>query len=207
MKYVQEQIIEAITTGVRFLSLDQITRFWYGGDSDEAHQVIGELEERQLVVIESHLVHPEFEVIDPEFVWSPGDPEPDFSPVAYRLRKRFGEQKVMLDLVFPEKLACERYGGTRLRPRVSEVSHDLHLGAVYLAMRETVRNDSEVHWVSGDSLRADGKTHQFQGAVPDAVLADSAGAVTTIIEGGGRYSKGKLESLHRVYCSTAYQIW
>ena len=201
-------IIESLTTCVRFLSVHQIARAWFGGDSLLADQIVSELSDSRLVSAESHLVHPELAVKEPLFRWSAeSEGTPDFAPVAYRLRKRWTEQKEMTELVFPEQPACERYGGVRVRPRLSELSHDLHIGSIYLSVKNQFNSDSGLRWVSGDMLRSDRKTSQFGGNVPDAVIVNAAGGIQRIIEGGGSYRADKLRSLHEAYCDMAYEIW
>ncbi|QEG35834.1 hypothetical protein [Bythopirellula goksoeyrii] len=202
-----EQLIESLTRDVRFLSVSQIAHQWYSGEEGIAHEMIRKLEEAQLVVRESHLLHPELEIKGPEFTWSPGDPEPDLGPVAYRLRKRWCLQKQMMDLIFPTKGACEHFGGVRVRPRASEFSHDLHLAGVYLFLHNHVIPGSDLHWVSGDMLRSDGSTGDYGGHVPDAVLVNAQGQLHSIVEGGGSYARTKLAAIHREYRERAYQIW
>lgn len=202
-----EALVATLTSAVRFLSVSQIAKLWCDGNQAVATEYIQELEQQGLVVLESHLVHPEFEVTRPEFVWSPGDPEPQFMPIAYRLRKRWSHQKQMKQLVFPGRAACEKYGGTRVRPRKNEISHDLHLGSVFGFMVGQLGKDTLQRWVSGDLLRSQGRTAEFSGNVPDAVLVDSQNSVETIIEGGGSYPRAKLEMLHREFSHLPYLLF
>ena len=205
-----EQIIEAITTAVRFLSIEQIARFWFAGSREDANEVLTELQQEQLVSIESHLVHPEIDLLQPQFRWMPSAElgrVPDFSAVAYRLREQWKQQKEMAELVFADPEACRRYGGASVRPRLSEFSHDLRLASVYL-MKKPELARTGCHWISGDLLRANDQTAPFGGNIPDAAVINRGGEIEQLIEiGGSGYHREKLGSIHRSYARYSYEIW
>lgn len=198
-------LIEALTTAVRCFSIDQVCCHWPYSDRHTMKAAVDMLKDRAIITIESHLIHPPPESSGPEFVWMPGDEEPDFSGVAYRLRSRWSRQKRMTPLAFPTRVACEQFGGTRVRPRASELSHDVHFAEVYLQWMRI--RDKVTHWKSGDLLRLLEPVAQFGSNIPDAVILNANGQIEKIVEGGGRYARGKLELLHETYRGYAYELW
>lgn len=204
---MDDTFIEAITYGVRFLSTEQISRTWCDKDRTRTIEFLTPLINQGFVSIETHLIHPELPILAPEFNWKPGSVEPCFRSVAYRLRSRWKQPKEEIELVFPTEHACQHFGGQRVRPRPCELSHDLHFAGVYLWWKENQAPLSDLTWVSGDSLRSTGRSSEFGESLPDAVLVDATDRTRTIMEGGGRYHRRKLESMHAEYQHLPYHVW
>lgn len=199
---VQQTILESLTHAVRLMSIQQISSLT-DVDGDSALYQVDELEQAGLVSVETHLVGKVDQAGEPLIAWAPGKPSPDFRPAAYRLRSRWREQ-IEMQLVLPTRKACRLFGGTQVRPREAEWTHDLWMGEVYLAHRRRPSAD----WRSGDALRAEGRMGLFAGKVPDACLVSGSGEILRVIEGGGRgYNRQKLQSLHAGYSDFAYEIW
>ena len=201
-----DEVLLALTHQVRFLTAQQIARAWTGGDAERALALIDALVDRQLAKVESRLVHPEFEDLAPQLTWRPGKPVPDFRPVAYRLRSRWKAPKEEMPLVFATDDACGRYGGTNVPPRSSEVSHDLHMGSLFVEWLGGTLFDGKGLWRSGDWLRSHRLTGEFREHVPDAALLDGCGNITHLVEGGGSYSVVKLACIHQAYQPYPYSI-
>lgn len=200
-----DAVAEVLTHHVRLLSVEQIDAL-LGISGVETETLVTDLVNRGLAVIELRFVtRPE--VTSPVLSWRPGEPTPDCKRAAAQLRGRSNADRETR-LVFPTALACKRYGGTRVRPRASELNHDLRLSEVFMRHQAAASSDGSLDWVSGDSLRSEQDARRFGGATPDACLTDRDGAVERIVEVGGEgYGKGKLEAMHQQYSGYAYEIW
>jgi len=202
----QNPVIDALTQRVRVLTLDQIARLLQI-EFDEAESLVQQLEHARWVSVEPHLVSKIGDAEKPLVAWKPGDSPPEFSAVAYRLRRRWSEVQET-QVVLPTAEACKRYGGTRIRPRRAEWTHDLWMSSVYLAYQRQLAGQTALVWISGDMLRSDGQAYQFGGRVPDACLCDSQGTIRRIVEGGGEgYSRSKLTGMHQEFSPYPYEIW
>jgi hypothetical protein len=84
-------------------------------------------------------------------------------------------------------------------PRRTEVSHDLHVTAIYLKLAREAP-DLARKWIHEDALRATREAGQL---IPDAMIGDTA------IEFGGRYRADKLRAIHRGHAIAGrpYEIW
>lgn len=195
----QDKVVDALTHRVRLLSVDQVSRLIDGNDG---HALLTELEVNGWITRETAFVSVPGIPDGPLFVWNEGDSAPDFSLIAYELRRRRSEPEE-IEVVYPTAEACKRFGGTRVRPRLSEVTHDLLMAEAFLLSRGVVGE-----WRSGDLIRSDGDTNLFGGAVPDAAVF-VGDCVRVIVEGGGSgYGKSKLNAMHSNYSKVApYQLW
>ena len=203
VRSLTEEVLDALTLRVRVLSFGQVSRL-LGVDALETERVALDLVDAGLLSLEPHIVSELREAEKPLLSWVPDGTTPDFGPVAYALRKRWGT-RVEERLLLPTAEACRRFGGTRVRPRASEWTHDLWMSEVYLRHRALGADDE---WVSGDTLRSDGEAYLFAGRVPDACLRDSVGEITRVIEGGGEgYGRTKIQAMHGDYATYPYEIW
>ena len=193
-----QQILNTLVLRVRVLSLAQVARTWWTETATgiaRARRRLQDLERQGLVRLAMLSARPQLGLTDPLAVWQHELPQPDFGTVAHRLRerwKRAGSAR-RTECVLPE-------GGVGRVPRVSETTHDLHLAAVYLLMRQECPARART-WTFESEL-----AHRNE-KVPDAIVRD--GRVTTAIELGGQYSREKLEQFH-VYCrrrGMGYEIW
>ena len=177
--------------------MDQTSRL-IGTDADAA---IAALESKGLITRATHVVSVPDIPDGPVFAWD-GDGEPDFGLLAYELRNRQSEPEEV-EVLYPTADACKRYGGTRVRPRSAEVTHDLLMVEAFLLSRGGVGE-----WRSGDQIRCDGDAVLFGGSIPDAAVFDGD-QVHLIVEGTGTgYGRSKLNRLHTAYSSVApYQLW
>lgn len=205
LDFQHETLLSVLTQNVRLLSCEQVTRL-LGIGENESLQIVHELEQAELIAVETHLVAVSAQAAEPLCSWVPGENTPDFRAIAYRLRKRWENPREMR-VVLPASRACKQFGGTMVRPRsAGELDHDLWVSDVYLWHRE--RLPVETAWISGDKLRSDREADQFCGNVPDACLRDSSGEIKKIIEAGGKgYGREKLVRLHESYSFYPYEIW
>jgi len=202
-------ILTALTRKVRLLTIAQIARTWWEGSADperNAKRRITELERSGLVRTISISAHPELPLPCPEFVWKPGEPEPEFAPLSYRLQSRWVLPAGVVLAVVGTKLSANLLGGkiTRL-PREDEQNHDVHLGALYLRFLKLFPAQAEA-WLSEELIRRTRPDRRGE-KLPDALV--EMNGRKHVVEFGGAYSKDKLKRFHG-FCRWkrySYEIW
>lgn len=205
-----EDILATLTRRVRVLSVDQAARTWWAGSrhaKTNARRRLGQLAEAGWLDCFREFVQPEVSLSEPLVRWRPGEPQPDFGPIAYALSLRWRERGSLQWFAAATEAAARRFGGYGgRRPRRSELTHDLHLSAVYLQLRQRAP-DRAAKWISEAEL-ADRLPRGSGEKLPDAVIEE--GDARTVVElGGSSYDAGKLEAFH-AYCEAAimaYEIW
>jgi hypothetical protein len=202
------EILETLTLKVRLLSVRQLARTWWGSSRNSeanARTRIRQLEETGFVSRFVMMAHPELPLTSPVASWEPGQEEPDFGAISYRLQSRWRLPLVSTPAVIATEGTGNRFGGKGGRvPRPSERSHDLHMSTIFLFYRDT-RPDLIPFWVSEETLRAE--KHGDPGKLPDALIRN--GTECRVVECAGAYSKIKLMSFHE-YCrgeSFPYELW
>lgn len=202
------EILAALVHRLRVFSTKQIDRTWWpsvehGGKA--ALKRLHELERSGWVHVFSVLARPELPLEQPVAVWEPGDQPPSFGHVSYQLKSRWKEPARLTRCVIASQTAGRHLGGVGgRRPREKEQTHDIHVAAVFLALRSRFP-EAVQYWVSeAKLLRSRGERKE---KLPDALLDCPWGQ--RVIEFGGAYSKAKLEGFHE-YCSEnalPYEIW
>jgi hypothetical protein len=135
-----------------------------------------------------------------------GDSPPDFSSIAWQLRKRWLQApRIPARILWATGAATRLVGGVGGRIRQPlQVQHDLGVAEIWA--RRPI--ESDLKWISEDIFRRwfvrDARTK-----VPDALLVDaSANKVKRVLEYGGQYSRKRLEDFHRYWSGRApYEIW
>ena len=199
-------ILDVLVRRVRALSLDQVARTWWSGGgnpSGGAAARLRDLADAGLVDTFSMTAHPELPLHEPAAVWQPGQAVPDFGQVARVLARRWDQPVAATRCVVATEAAGARFGGSGGRyPSEDELTHDLHLAAVYLRMRAELPTRAALWTAEADLPKGQGVK------VPDAVVRD--GLERTAIEFvGSSYSAAKLERFHR-YCRAVglgYELW
>lgn len=201
-------ILAVLTQKVRVLSVAQVARTWWRtATRSEAGALrrLKELEGEGLASVFQVLARPELELASPVLVWSPGEPAPDFASLAYQLRARWREPLKSTAVAMATERAGHWLGGAGgRRPRASETSHDLSLGALYLKFRSERPADART-WTSEALLynRESGSGERL----PDAMVGTRRRR--RVVELGGSYTAEHLHSLHG-YCvakSLPYEVW
>ncbi len=184
-----------LTTRVRVLSLDQIGRTWGRAHADpkgRARRLVERLARRGIAEPILLMARPEIVPSVPLATWQPGLPQPDMGAVAWKLQSRRRSQPA-------SRTPCV-VATSRRPPRQTEVTHDLHLAAVFLLMSEELPTRAS-SWIFEDDLDLSGEKQ------PDAVVVD--GETRTVIECGGEYGRGRLEDDHVFFAGLGfgYEIW
>lgn len=132
------RILDTLTARVRLLSLSQIARVFWSGVRDPrvaARKRLAVLERTGFLERLNVLARPELPLPAPVAKWAPGEAPPNFGAVAYQVQARWEQAPTPTTVVVATARAghwCGGQGGRR--PRTSEITHDLHLAAVYLRL-------------------------------------------------------------------------
>jgi hypothetical protein len=190
-----EAIVDVLSRRVRVLSIEQVARTWCpesGKPCQRARNLVAALSRRGLVTSVTLLARPEITPTEPLAIWQPGLSEPDFGAVAWKLQSRRRRQAAVTT---PCVIAA-----SKRPPRETEVTHDLHLAAVFLLMCQELPTRA-ASWTFEDDLADSGQR------LPDALVTD--GKSKTVIECGGEYGRERLEDDHRFFARKGYgyEIW
>jgi hypothetical protein len=152
------------------------------------------------------LAHPELPLPAPVFTWQPGDPDPHYGQLAYRLASRWTEPHRPLQAVIATPAAAAYFGGHGgKRPKRVEENHDVHLAAVYLRLRSEAPEIAST-WKAESAIRRTRPDAPGE-KLPDATVIENG--IAKVIDFGGSYSAEKLAGFHRwaVHRERAYELW
>lgn len=203
-------ILLALTHKVRLLSLPQIARTWW--NETEAGLTNTRKRLNLLAAGPTPLVrklqvnaHPELDLVEPLFIWSPGEPDPHFGALSYRLKSRWKDAPKPTTVFIATQSAVRQFGGWggKLK-RPLQVTHDLHLSQIYLLYLKQRPLEVE-HWVSEEHLAPE-RRHQ---KLPDAELRTPQGHTTRVIEFAGAYDAQHVKRVHEdcLKRSLPYELW
>jgi DNA-binding Lrp family transcriptional regulator len=207
--YRGDQLSFCLTKKCRCLTISQCARL-LGVSEAEVKRKVKKLEAKGFAKSYQMMIHPEISLSGPVLDWALGQEGlPDFGALSWALKSRWKMPPKQMQIVTATKEAKKFIGGCcgGRKPRVREVSHDIHVSSVYLWYRE---RDAECDrlWESEDTFMSWGCLETAR--VPDAIYFADSGFVEdgTIIDFGGSYSKQKLEAMHDEYSRICrYQIW
>ena len=204
-------ILLALTSKVRFFTLEQVARTWWPSSNSgrSAAQATmtklvtsGYLAERKLPA------HPELLLRTPVHEWAPGDGPPNFGALAYRLQARWTESLTTITLYHATQKTASRFGGFGGRLKFPlQATHDLHVSQIYLTCLDS-NPDVTQNWVSEEVLSTTLRPKRGD-KLPDAALIDPDGRMRLVVEFGGSYDRKRVEKLHR-YCErqeVPYHLW
>ncbi len=201
-----EELLSTLSLKIHLASLEQIASAWWAeatAPDRQARERLRKLEADDWLLRKRVNIHPLLGLVSPVVRWSPLDAAPDFGAVAYQLQKRWTEKLELITVYIASRKTANHFGGFggKFKHR-NQLTHDLHLADVYFSM--VYRDRSLATKWSGEEERfSDGEK------LPDAVLLDSKGRVTEVIEFGGRYDRRRVEAFHH-YCEVRrfpYQLW
>lgn len=201
-----EAILETLTQRVRVLSVPQVARTWWPQSRAPERGAVARLRQLEAfghVELFSLRAHPEIHLRRPLTAWQVGLPPPDFRRLASALQKRFLRPDVeTLCIIATTEAGLAHAGSGGRPPRDSEVTHDIHLAAVYLQMHNELPARART-WIAEAGL----PKGRFVN-VPDAVVRD--GIYSTAIElGGASYDHRRLAEFHQ-HCAEGglgYELW
>lgn len=203
-----EAILDALTRRVRVFSVFQVARHWWPGQRHGTESALARLtvlESAGLLKEVTEWAHPELNLVIPILSWKPADGVPNLGQVSYRLKSRWTEAPTPVRGFIATRSAGAIFAGSGGRqPRPSEMTHDLHLAAIFLRILSESPRIAQ-SWVSEAAQHAAGAGRNER--LPDALIKTRLG--TRVLEFGGAYSKRKLAEFH-AYCSERslpYEIW
>ena len=143
----------------------------------------------------------------PVLSWRPGDPDPEFGAVAYRLQARWTEPPKDTAMVIATLQAAKRMAGHGgRRPRPAETTHDIHLAQIYLRLLQA--NDKRARlWVSEAARAGRGGRRGRSAKLPDVLIGRPGKFLA--LEFGGEYDKARLREFH-AHCQQLelpYEVW
>ena len=203
-----KELIEALTLRVHLMTLDQAVENWWPPTSrakTTAQSRFRKLESAGWLTRKRVNIHPMLPLKKPVVVWSPGDAEEDFGPVAYRLQKRWTQSLKLTTVLLASRKAANHFGGFggKFKHR-TQLTHDVHLAEVYLRY---LRADGSIakRWQGEEIAEKDDPADKL----PDATIVDVDGVANLIVEFGGSYDRRRVEKFHR-FCerkSLPYELW
>lgn len=204
------EILAALCTKVRLFTLNQIAKAWWSHVADPnalARRRLGKLAEVELVKEHLVLAAPLPPMKEPIIRWRPGDPDPDTGPAAWKLQSRWRSGALPTTVFTSTPKSARLFGGKRGKKLKSnlQVTHDLGVSGMYLQLLQTDRSAAQ-RWIGEDILAP----YRFRQKLPDAVLAERAGATPQLVlEFGGSYDKTRVQSFHDDCAkrSLPYELW
>ena len=190
-------VVQLLTQHVRVLGAHQLS----GLNLRQASRLLKRLHALRMLSVRTVIVPPELPLAGPLFSWEPGTAPPTFDRLAWQLASRWRGKPHRMLIAYATAETCYAVGSSFAgrAPRRTEVSHDLHVTAIYLKL---VRENPERArlWIHEDAIRAPSEVGQL---IPDAMVGDTA------IEFGGRYRAEKLRAIHRGHAiaGRSYELW
>ncbi len=201
------EILDALTGHARLITDDQAGHTWYASTEQPrkfALQEFRRLERKGLVAVQTLSARREIALAGPLVRWTPGQgqPEPHWGKITYAIQKRWKCVPVRAVNIATATSKAQELTGGLLKPRKAirpaEVTHDIHVTAIWLTLRREAPELAE-RFVPEDALpRGDWQQ-------PDAILRTDTGDVA--IEFGGVYSSSRLQSFHKHFRHMPYEIW
>lgn len=200
-------LVETLTRRVRLAAVSQIAKLWWSDASGSATARSRLRRLQSAGLIERHWinVHPLLPVTRPLVAWKPGDDDPDAEQIAARIKHRWCEPTVPIEVCVATAAAANMFGSTaRGIPSWEHRDHDLRLTSVYVHFRELQPRLVQL-WVGEHALPKAG----YRLKDPDAFLIDLQGDVVRVIESAGRYCATQVAAFHE-HCSDhdlPYELW
>lgn len=202
-----QEILRTLSSRVRVLSTDQVSRGWWSETRwglCRAKECLWGLASSQFLVMQSVLSRRIVKLPRPLTRWSCGDATPPFLQLAKILHKRAKAAPVTTTVVWATP-KCIALFGTGRRPtlKITQMTHDLQVSEVFLGLTE---NGLPVEqWLGEDHL----PTSWPASVRPDALLVDDDAKPIRAIEYGGDYSAKRLSALHDGFASIEldYELW
>lgn len=200
-------LLSVLVRQVRILSMAQIASCWWprAQKSRTCAQRLKRLSNEGYIRQLQVMSHPPVELDTWVIKWKTGKTEPDFHAASYSMKKRWSLPPETVTVIVATNRTRTLFGDRgEYSPRPSEITHDLHLSAVFLKMRKQ-RPALAKSW-TGETILARQRSSPNE-KIPDALVRK--GREKTVIDFGGSYSAARLRQLHD-YCSErsyAYEVW
>lgn len=150
------------------------------------------------------LVHPILSLDKPLVSWAPGEATPDFDAVAWQAARRWTAPPCPTCIYWVSERSAQVAGRVPPRPKLFQVSHDLHVTELCLRFLESSALPGW-RWLSEDQVP---KPKRRGYRVPDAQLVGPGGECVAV-EFLGSYTAGRIRSFHEDCAARRlrYQGW
>jgi hypothetical protein len=205
---LDREIISTLSQRIRVTNIFQLSRTWWedtANGREGAQRRMSRLIQAGYIEAFNLRVHPELPLEGPVWSWKPGEPTPAFGVLSYRLRSRWTEPHRLTTVYAASEKGARLYAGCGGRlSHPLQVTHDLHVSAVYLQLLK--HSTEEAHgWVSENVLAPLRRRQKL----PDAEIHDPEGRVLKVIEFGGSYAPERVRLVHQD-CErrqVPYELW
>lgn len=204
-----KDILRTLAKKVRMMTADQVAQGWWKPSTvaiDVATRRLRALKAYRLLDDVRLPAHPMLDLSLPLLTWKPGQSDPDYYAISYRLTSRWPTEYLPTTVYMASDRAVRMFGlsGAQRIQHPDQATHDLHLSAVYLRLLQDQPVLAQA-WVGEDEFAAEREGQKL----PDAVAKDAAGNVVLVIEFGGKYDPERFKAFHED-CrkrGTPYQLW
>lgn len=205
----EREIVTALSAKIRMLSFEDIVKTWWPPSKSattNARRRLSELVDDRILARERTFARPRLPLSEPVFRWKPGQDAPAFGELSWKLKSRWTEDPREITVYLATRRAAAIFGGTadgRIK-NPSQTTHDIHLGALYLKIRQEAPRLA-AGWV-GEGVLAPTRERQ---KLPDAILHDREGRPRLVMEFGGAYPAFRLEAFHEdcAQRQLPYELW
>lgn len=199
-------LLEALALRVRLIGQRQLADVFWQGHIANARRRMSQLAGIGMVTRCVVNAQPLPDLSEPVVRWQPGQPQPAPDRVAFQLQSRWKYRALRPMVVyFPTEKTVNHFGGRERSPaRMTQMTHDLGVTAVWLRYSQQDRSLTAM-WVGEDILaptRIDQK-------LPDAALIDQHGNPKLLIEFGGSYGPARVADFHNDAAARGlpYHLW
>ena len=199
-------LLQALVLKVRLFSQRQIVEHWFG-DLSNTRRRLKRLAHAQWIQRIVVLARPTPELELPLFSWRPGHAAPDCGQVAWQCQQRWRRRPARQCVAWiATEQASQRFGGTArgsLR-HPTQATHDLGVAQVWLRFLRA--NPALAAAWHGEDLLASTRRGE---KLPDAFILGDQNTVTWVIEFGGDYDAGRVNTFHQDCAARQlpYQLW
>lgn len=188
----ERMLLDVLTCRVALLTIHDARRLWQAKSTEQAFRHgMGRLSHRELVEVYALNLRWATETGKPVLSIGVGeDAEVDCESVSRQLRARWSRRRRQALVIVASRKAANLFGSTAHGvPKMGHRDHDALLGQVYVHYVHNLPREAR-SWVGEHALPKAG----FQIKDPDALLVDN-NEPYRIVESGGSYSRGQVESL------------
>lgn len=194
----EQEILRAITLQVRLLTVEQLARGWFGGETQAAADCMKRLEAATLITHRTVEVARIERRSRPLFSWRPKQPTPQgaLKRVSNSALKRWRGDFSSCQIFIAAPRAVRAFGAFSdlRRIRSCEVTHDFHLSEVFIHYRINKPRQGN-RWLGEAAFPKLGRMLSRM-KDPDAFLIGDDGKVEKVIEVAGRYTVEHLTDFH-----------
>ena len=194
----EQEILRAITLQVRLLTLEQVARGWFSGDTHVAADCMKRLEAATLITCRTLEVAELEPRTRPLFSWRPNRPTPKraLKRVSSSALKRWRGDFISCQSFIAAPRAVRAFGAFSdlRRIRSCEVTHDFHLSEVFIHYRISRPRQAKL-WLGEAAFPKLGRMLSRM-KDPDAFLIGDEGKIEKVIEVAGRYTVEHLTDFH-----------